>query len=159
MKTEHTSGVGPLIDAAFTRSQTNDPLAAPVQVKKDDEGFPAVVLSMTEGKVTRENLAYDLQRVGNVTLDIAKMQVQAVIARIADAMLNGHDVEIRGLGSFKLKESLPKKRLDPRTKAVLGTWPHRAVRFKVSGVLDERINKRMRDPAPPPCPYPQAVLK
>ena len=71
---------------------------------------------MTKGELI-ENLAVrdDLQ----LTKRNAEVAVNAVFSAMTDALVNGDRIEIRGLGSFKVKERMPRVGRNPKTGDVV----------------------------------------
>ena len=68
---------------------------------------------MTKGELI-ENLAVrdDLQ----LTKRNAEVAVNAVFSAMTDALVNGDRIEIRGLGSFKVKERMPRVGRNPKAR-------------------------------------------
>ena len=71
---------------------------------------------MTKGELI-ENLAVrdDLQ----LTKRNAEVAVNTIFTAMTDALVNGDRIEIRGLGSFKVKERMPRVGRNPKTGDVV----------------------------------------
>ena len=71
---------------------------------------------MTKGELI-ENLSGrdDL----NLTKREAELAVNSIFGAMTDALVNGQRIEIRGLGSFKVKERMPRVGRNPKTGDVV----------------------------------------
>ena len=71
---------------------------------------------MTKGELI-ENLAVrtDLQ----LTKRNAEVIVNTIFDAMTDALVDGHRIEIRGLGSFKVKQRMPRVGRNPKTGDVV----------------------------------------
>ena len=81
----------------------------------------------------------------------AEAIVNAVFESMIEAMQRGERIEIRGFGSFVVKEYKPYEGRNPKTGEKIQVHSKRSPTFKVGKELQERVNaKRPKDDAPPP---------
>ena len=66
--------------------------------------------------------------------------VETLIEIIKTDLENGNDVMVSGFGKFCVKEKSQRKGRNPATGEELMLRPRRAVTFKCSGKLRERVN-------------------
>ena len=67
---------------------------------------------------------------------------------VAEALVAGERIEIRGFGSFTLHAHAPRTARNPKTGETLRLPARRAVRFKAGKSLRERVNGSAHHPAP-----------
>ncbi|MCJ2005979.1 HU family DNA-binding protein [Methylobacterium sp. J-092] len=66
--------------------------------------------------------------------------VDAILGRISDALLAGDRVEIRGFGSFTVKERPARQGHNPKTGARIGVPAKTALVFKAGKDMRDRLN-------------------
>ena len=66
--------------------------------------------------------------------------VDAILDRIADALVAGDRVEIRGFGSFAVKEQRARQGCNPRTGARVEVPAKTALAFKAGKEMRDRVN-------------------
>jgi integration host factor subunit beta len=71
----------------------------------------------------------------------AEMAVIAVFKEMASALTSGDRVEIRGLGSFSVKEYKAYVGRNPKTGTQVEVPPKRLVRFKPGQAMAARVNR------------------
>jgi integration host factor subunit beta len=76
----------------------------------------------------------------NLPLKKAEEVVNTVFGEMEKALMRGDRVEIRGLGSFKVKEYDGYKGRNPKTGEVIHVAPKRLPFFKVGKDLKERAD-------------------
>ena len=72
---------------------------------------------------------------------IAEIAVNTVFDAMTEALKKGEGIEIRGFGSFKVREYEGRTGNHPRTGSTIEIAPKRRPFFKVGKELRERINK------------------
>lgn len=77
----------------------------------------------------------------NVNQKIAKIAVDTVIDSIKKAIVNNERVEIRGFGSFTLREYKAYKGRNPKSGETVQVEPKRLPYFKVGKELKEMVWK------------------
>ena len=76
----------------------------------------------------------------NLALKKAEEVVNTVFGNMEEALVNGERVEIRGLGSFKVKNYDGYNGRNPKTGEVIKVTPKRLPFFKVGKELKERVD-------------------
>jgi len=66
--------------------------------------------------------------------------VDALFESMAQALMQGETIELRGLGRFKIKERGPAKGRNPKTKTPIYMPKRWVVHYKPAESLSERIN-------------------
>ncbi|MCJ2114981.1 integration host factor subunit beta [Methylobacterium sp. E-025] len=66
--------------------------------------------------------------------------VDTILGRIADALVAGDRVEIRGFGSFTVKEQRARQGRNPRTGALVAVPAKTALVFKAGKEMRDRLN-------------------
>jgi integration host factor subunit beta len=79
----------------------------------------------------------------NVSLEDAKSIVKTIITAMADALVQGENVELRGFGSFHVRNYEGYVGRNPRTGAEFRVGPKKLPYFKLSKDLRERINDEL----------------
>jgi integration host factor subunit beta len=78
----------------------------------------------------------------------AEMVVECVFATMEESLKRGERIEIRGFGSFEIRNYKPYEGRNPRTGAPVSVEPKRLPFFKVGKELKERVNEsRPKSPA------------
>jgi integration host factor subunit beta len=87
----------------------------------------------------------------------AELLVDQIFASMSDALMRGEGIEIRGFGSFTVREYRAYNGRNPRTGETVQVKPKRLAFFKVGKELRERVNQgRGSAPAAEPAPPPAA---
>ena len=92
---------------------------------------------MNKGELT-EAFAKEI----GLTLKDAKVCVNILFNSIADTLSKGGRVEIRGFGSFKVKEYEPYSGRNPKTGESIQVRSKKLPYFKLSSMMRKRINKK-----------------
>ncbi len=86
----------------------------------------------------------DLISVVAKRLDITQVQagiiVEAALRSIVSALQNGHEVEIRGFGSFRFRNRAPRKGRNPKTGERVDVPPKKIPYFKMGKELKTLLN-------------------
>ena len=77
-----------------------------------------------------------------MTLRDAEVCVNTLFNSIADTLSKGGRVEIRGFGSFKMKEYEPYSGRNPKTGESIQVSRKKLPYFKLSSIMRKRINKK-----------------
>ena len=77
-----------------------------------------------------------------ITLRDAEVCVNTLFDSIADTLSKGGRVEIRGFGSFKVKEYEPYSGRNPKTGESIQVRSKKLPYFKLSSLMRKRINKK-----------------
>jgi integration host factor subunit beta len=77
-----------------------------------------------------------------ITIRDSKVCVHTLFRSIADTLAEGGRVEIRGFGSFKVKEYEPYSGRNPKTGEPIQVRGKRLPYFKLSSMMRKRMNKK-----------------
>ena len=84
----------------------------------------------------------------------AELLVDQIFSSMSDALMRGEGIEIRGFGSFTVRQYRAYDGRNPRTGATVHVKPKRLAFFKVGKELRERVNDRRRPPDAPAASVP-----
>ena len=76
----------------------------------------------------------------------AEWLVATVLQEIADALRQGHRVELRGFGTFSIKDREPRMARNPRLGEKVQVGRRRVAHFKSSKVLNQRLQEALEPP-------------
>ena len=86
------------------------------------------------------------ERSGFLTLKDTKLIVDIVFDSMTEALAKGDRIEIRGFGSFKVKEHGERKGRNPKTGESVQIPARRTIYFKLGGELNERMKRKPTQP-------------
>ena len=89
--------------------------------------------------LTKHDIVLQVQEIG-YTQEKSIEMVEALLEIIKSGLENGEDVLVSGFGKFTLKDKSPRWGRNPATGEALHLDARRAVAFKCSGRLREKIN-------------------
>ena len=92
--------------------------------------------------MNKSELIEEFAKEMGITIRDADVCVNVLFNSIADALAKGGRVEIRGFGSFKVKEYKPYSGRNPKTGKPIKVRGKKLPYFKLSGIMRKRINKR-----------------
>ena len=90
--------------------------------------------------MTKVELAKAVAMSSDLTLRQVEVLVQTVLDSIVEALRSGEKVELRGFGSFRLKERNGRLGRNPKTGESVQVPAKRIARFRVGKELRELIN-------------------
>ncbi|MCL6249502.1 integration host factor subunit alpha [Altererythrobacter sp. KTW20L] len=93
------------------------------------------------GTLTRADLAETINRKMGFSRSESLDLVEAVLARMCEAMGNGENVKISGFGSFVLRDKKERVGRNPKTGVEVPITPRRVMTFRASQKLKERVAK------------------
>ena len=99
---------------------------------------------MAGGSVTKAALVEEVSRAADLTKKHAEVIVDTVFRSIVTALRRGEKIELRGFGSFRLRQREPRRGRNPKTGDRVDVPPKRIPYFKPGKELRELIN---REPA------------
>jgi integration host factor subunit beta len=76
----------------------------------------------------------------NLTQKVAKVIVDTVFDGMRDSLIRGERIEIRGFGSFVVRDYGGYKGRNPKTGEIVNVPPKKLPFFKVGKELKERVN-------------------
>jgi len=102
--------------------------------------------------VTKAALVEEVSRAADLTKKHSEVIVDTVFRSIITALRRGEKIELRGFGSFRLRQREPRKGRNPKTGDRVDVPPKRIPYFKPGKELRELIN---REPAGPSAGLPE----
>jgi len=90
--------------------------------------------------MNKSQLIETLSRTENLPLKKAEEVVNTVFGDMERALIEGERVEIRGLGSFKVKKYDGYKGRNPKSGEIIEVSPKKLPFFKVGKELKERVD-------------------
>ncbi|MGE5314070.1 MAG: HU family DNA-binding protein [Acidobacteriota bacterium] len=94
---------------------------------------------------------------------LTKVETEAVvdgfIHTVINSLCDGRNIEIRGFGSFKVKERKGRMARNPRTGAQVPVEDHYVPLFKVSKELKAKVNESMKQHPPAEKPVKKDVTE
>ncbi len=96
---------------------------------------------MAGGSVTKAALVEEVSRAADLTKKHAAVIVDTVFRSIVTALHRGEKIELRGFGSFRLRQREPRKGRNPKTGDRVDVPPKRIPYFKPGKELRELINR------------------
>jgi len=90
--------------------------------------------------MTKADLVEEISRATGLNKKDTSIIVNEVIGNICRALAEGDKVELRGFGSFKVKERRARKARNPRTGAAVDVPAKLVPYFKASNELKTRVN-------------------
>ncbi len=94
--------------------------------------------------MTKSELIEEIAQRTGLTKSRAEMVVGTVFDSMVDAMARGEGIEIRGFGSFTVRQYKAYEGRNPRTGAAVHVAPKKLPFFKVGKELRERVNNNDR---------------
>ncbi len=91
--------------------------------------------------MNKSELAKVLAEKRKISVDDAEMVVQTLVSGMKDALVDGGRVEIRGFGSFKVKEYEGYQGRNPKTGELIDVQPKRMPFFRAGKELRDFLNK------------------
>ena len=91
------------------------------------------------GTLTRADLAETINRKTGLSRAESLDMVEAILAKICDALSDGENVKISGFGSFVLRDKSERVGRNPKTGVEVPITPRRVMTFRASQLLKERI--------------------
>jgi integration host factor subunit beta len=88
-------------------------------------------------------IAILVQRRG-ITQKQAESTVESIFECMKDALCNGENIEIRGLGAFHVKHYQGYQGRNPKTGQVIPVKPKRGILFRTGKELRDRVNNALQ---------------
>lgn len=101
---------------------------------------PSGVAAVWGGAVTKSELIERVAQQSGLTKGRAELVVNTIFESMTHALVAGDGIEIRGFGSFTVRQYKAYEGRNPRTGAVVHVAPKRLPFFKVGKELRERVN-------------------
>jgi integration host factor subunit alpha len=91
------------------------------------------------GTLTRADLAETINRKLGFSRAESLELVEAILAKMCEAMAGGQNVKISGFGSFVLRDKRERVGRNPKTGVEVPITPRRVMTFRASQKLKDRI--------------------
>ena len=95
--------------------------------------------------MTKSELAATLVEKRGLSLKVAELVVNTIFDSMAEAMQRGERIEIRGFGSFVVKEYGAYEGRNPKTGSKIHVPPKRSPFFKVGKELREKVDGKFQE--------------
>ena len=92
--------------------------------------------------MNKAELATEVSRKAKVSHKVAKVVVDAVFEEMVKALRRGDRVEIRGFGSFVIRNYGSYQGRNPKTGETVSVSPKKLPYFKVGKELKERVDEK-----------------
>ncbi len=93
------------------------------------------------GTLTRADLAETINHKMGFSRAESLELVEAILAKMCDAMADGENVKISGFGTFVLRDKKERIGRNPKTGVEVPITPRRVMTFRASQKMKERIAK------------------
>ena len=93
------------------------------------------------GSMTKAELVEEVSRVSDLTKKHSEVIVETVFQSIIDALHRGEKIELRGFGSFRLRQREPRKGRNPKTGDKVDVPPKKVPYFKPGKELKDLLNR------------------
>jgi integration host factor subunit beta len=105
-----------------------------------------------EQAMTKANLVEEVLRLGDLTRRDGEVIVETVFDSVIAALKSGDKIEIRGFGSFRIRQRKPRVGRNPKTGAKVEVPAKRVPYFKPSKELRDLVNPAEGSKAEHPRP-------
>jgi integration host factor subunit beta len=95
---------------------------------------------MTNGSMTKAELVEEVSRVSDLTKKHSEIIVDTVFKSIINALHRGDKIELRGFGSFRIRQRESRKGRNPKTGERVDVPAKKVPYFKPGKELKELIN-------------------
>lgn len=93
------------------------------------------------GTLTRADLAETINRKMGFSRAESLALAEAILAKMCEALADGHNVKISGFGSFVLRDKRERVGRNPKTGVEVPITPRRVLTFRASQKLKARIGE------------------
>jgi integration host factor subunit beta len=100
------------------------------------------------GTMTKSDLIEEVARRTGITRSRAELVVNCVFDSFAESLKEGNGIEVRGFGSFSIREYGAYQGRNPRNNEPVTVAPKKLPFFKVGKELREMVNARAGTPLP-----------
>ena len=105
-----------------------------------DTGYPFTL--ETIGTMTKADLVEEVTQLGDLTRRDGEMIVDTIFDSVIHALRSGDKIEIRGFGSFRIRQRKPRTGRNPKTGAKVDVPAKRVPYFKPSKELRDLVNPK-----------------
>ena len=90
--------------------------------------------------MTRSELVLQLAERDNLPQRVARIIVDTIFDEMKESLIRGERIEIRGFGSFRLRDYRGYRGRNPKSGHLVDVPPKKLPFFKVGKILKQRIN-------------------
>jgi integration host factor subunit beta len=90
--------------------------------------------------MTKADLTDELSKVANLTKRQSEAVVDTVFESMSEALAKGEKVELRGFGSFRIRQRRARRGRNPKTGSIVAVPAKRVAFFRVGKTLRELVN-------------------
>jgi integration host factor subunit alpha len=95
---------------------------------------------MAGSTLTRSDLSEAIYREVGLSRNESSEMVEAILARISDALVAGETVKISSFGTFAVRDKGARMGRNPKTGKEVPIDPRRVLVFRPSHILKDRVN-------------------
>jgi integration host factor subunit beta len=103
--------------------------------------------------MTKADLVEEVTQLGDLTRRDGEVIVDTIFDSVIHALKTGDKIEIRGFGSFRIRQRKPRIGRNPKTGAKVEVPAKRVPYFKPSKELRDLVNPKAEASAPNPEPH------
>jgi integration host factor subunit beta len=103
--------------------------------------------------MTKADLVEEVTQLGDLTRRDGEVIVDTIFESVINALKTGDKIEIRGFGSFRIRQRKPRIGRNPKTGAKVEVPAKRVPYFKPSKELRDLVNPPGEAPASNPEPH------
>ncbi len=102
-------------------------------------------MPIASATITKADLVEEVLSLGDLTRRDCEILVDTVFDAVIGAIKKGEKIEVRGFGSFRIRERKPRVGRNPKTGAKVDIPAKRIPYFKPSKELRDRLNPTASD--------------
>ena len=95
---------------------------------------------MAGNTLTRSDLSEAVYREIGLSRNESAQMVEAILARLSDALVKGENVKISSFGTFAVRKKGARMGRNPKTGEEVPIDPRRVLVFRPSHIMKERVN-------------------
>jgi integration host factor subunit beta len=103
--------------------------------------------------MTKADLVEEVTQLGDLTRRDGEVIVDTIFESVIQALKTGDKIEIRGFGSFRIRQRKPRIGRNPKTGAKVEVPAKRVPYFKPSKELRDLVNPQAESAPPTPEPH------
>ncbi len=103
--------------------------------------------------MTKADLVEEVTQLGDLTRRDGEVIVDTIFDSVIHALKTGDKIEIRGFGSFRIRQRKPRIGRNPKTGAKVEVPAKRVPYFKPSKELRDLVNPKAESAPPNPEPH------
>jgi integration host factor subunit beta len=100
--------------------------------------------------MTKADLVEEITQLGDLTRRDCEIIVETIFGSVVDALRRGDKIEVRGFGSFRVRQRNSRTGRNPKTGVQVQVPAKRVAYFKPSKEMRDLVNERTDGPPPKP---------